>query len=186
MPIQVSPGVNISEIDLTTTVPAVSTTTGAIAGIFRWGPVEDPVLISNKTELADRFGKPSNTNYEAYFTAESFLSYGNSLYVSRGVGSDALNATGGSSANGILIKNSDSYDVDTTNADTNENWIAKYPGSIGNSLKVSICPSANAYEFAYTHDPATDTLAVPGSADIGTGNVETFSASCFRRIFLSC
>lgn len=32
MPFQVSPGVNVSEIDLSTVVPAVSTTEGAIAG----------------------------------------------------------------------------------------------------------------------------------------------------------
>ena len=34
MAFQVSPGVNVSEVDLTTVVPAVSTTTGAIAGHF--------------------------------------------------------------------------------------------------------------------------------------------------------
>ena len=39
MAFQVSPGVNVSEIDLTTVVPSVATTTGAIAGVFRWGPV---------------------------------------------------------------------------------------------------------------------------------------------------
>ena len=37
MAFQLSPGVNVSEIDLTTIVPAVSTSTGAIAGVFRWG-----------------------------------------------------------------------------------------------------------------------------------------------------
>ena len=33
MAIQVSPGVNVSEIDLTTTIPPVSTTVGGIAGL---------------------------------------------------------------------------------------------------------------------------------------------------------
>ena len=58
MPFQVSPGVNISEIDLTTVVPAVATTEGAIAGIFRWGPLDQRVLIDSEISLVDRFGKP--------------------------------------------------------------------------------------------------------------------------------
>ena len=45
MGFQVSPGVNVSEIDLTTVVPAVSTTEGAIAAHLRWGPVEELVLV---------------------------------------------------------------------------------------------------------------------------------------------
>ena len=51
MPFQVSPGVNVSEIDLTTVIPAVSTTEGAIAGHFRWGPVDDRVLIDSEDTL---------------------------------------------------------------------------------------------------------------------------------------
>ena len=52
MPFQVSPGVNVSEIDLTTIVPAVSTTEGAIAGVFRWGPIAKQVLIDSEEKLA--------------------------------------------------------------------------------------------------------------------------------------
>jgi hypothetical protein len=37
MPFQISAGVNISEIDLTTIVPAVQTTVGSMAGHFVWG-----------------------------------------------------------------------------------------------------------------------------------------------------
>ena len=49
MPFQVSPGVNVSEIDLTTIVPAVQTTGAGIAGHFRWGPVDTIVLVSDET-----------------------------------------------------------------------------------------------------------------------------------------
>ena len=38
MAFQTSPGINVSEIDLTNSTPAVGTTEGAIAGVFRWGP----------------------------------------------------------------------------------------------------------------------------------------------------
>lgn len=59
MAFQISPGVNVSEIDLTTIVPAVSTTEGAIAGVFPWGPVELPVLVSSQDDLVNTYGKPT-------------------------------------------------------------------------------------------------------------------------------
>jgi hypothetical protein len=62
MAFQVSPGVNVSEIDLSTVVPATSTTEGAIAGVFRWGPVNERVLVSSEVDLVRRFGKPLNSN----------------------------------------------------------------------------------------------------------------------------
>lgn len=83
MPFQLSPGVNVSEIDLTTIVPAVATTDGAIAGVFRWGPVNERVLVDRETILVERFGRPSNLNAETWFAAASFLGYGNRLHVSR-------------------------------------------------------------------------------------------------------
>jgi hypothetical protein len=153
MPFQVSPGVNISEIDLTTSVPAVQTTTGAIGGLFSWGPVEKAVLVSDETDLINRFGKPSNTYYEAFFSASNFLAYGNALYVVRGVDGTANNAGAGENAaqaTPILIKNDDSYDVDATGADSNTYFFAKYPGALGNSLKISVCGSANAYNRQFT------------------------------------
>lgn len=165
MPFQVSPGVNISEIDLTTAVPAVQTTTGAVGGLFRWGPVEQAVLVSDETDLVNRFGKPSNNYFESFFTASNFLAYGNALYVIRGVDGSANNAGAAeSSANGrsVLVKNSDLYDVDTSygawdqDADANTANVvttyalAKYPGALGNSLKISVCATTNAYNETIT------------------------------------
>ena len=89
MAIQLSPGVNVTEIDLTTVVPTVSTSTGAIAGLFKWGPVGQRVLVDTEDHLVKYFYKPSNYNAETWFTAANFLSYNNSLYVSR-----AANTTG--------------------------------------------------------------------------------------------
>lgn len=83
MPFQLSPGVNTTEIDLTTVIPAVATTDGAIAGVFQWGPVEKPVLVTGEDDLVAKFGKPNADNFETFMTAASFLSYSNSLYVSR-------------------------------------------------------------------------------------------------------
>ena len=83
MPQLLSPGVMTREIDLTTIVPGVSTNDGAIAGVFRWGPVGELVQIDSENNLIARFGKPTNLNAETWFTAASFLAYTNSLYVSR-------------------------------------------------------------------------------------------------------
>ena len=81
---QLSPGINVSEVDLTTVVPAVDTTIGAFAGVFRWGPVNEPTLVTSENDLVNKFGKPvTSVNPETFFTAASFLAYSNSLYISR-------------------------------------------------------------------------------------------------------
>ena len=67
MPFQLSPGVNVTEIDLTTVIPAVSTTEAAIGGVFRWGPVDKPLLIQNEDQLVNRFGKPTSANFETFY-----------------------------------------------------------------------------------------------------------------------
>lgn len=239
MPFQLSPGVNISEIDLTTVVPSVATTDGAIAGVFRWGPIGQRVLVDSENNLATRFGKPTNFNAETFFTAANFLAYGNRLYVSRAakttgstpelqitlganttVSNNILTTTSTANlavgmyitqssntsaipeagvnisvaqvlnstavqltanifsseasltsasanivfgrldtaytalafeaANGIatnlggqIVKNENEYSSITF--DTDVLYVAKYPGAIGNSLKVSVCENANQF-----------------------------------------
>ena len=83
MAYQLSPGVAWSEIDLTTVVPAVSTTEGAFAGNFDWGPIDQVVTIANEVELVRWFGKPSNNTAVSFFTAANFLAYGDNLRVVR-------------------------------------------------------------------------------------------------------
>jgi len=247
MAFQLSPGVNVTEIDLTTVVPAVATSDGAIGGLFRWGPIGERVLVDSETILARRFGKPTTFNAETYFTAASFLSYTNSLWVSRGANTTGatFNLTGTANAdntqvfkiegdhelalkdcvyvyyssntevvnysvkkisvsdatyypygqpgpyggnvtsiilsepaliedesvtlyfalpetaytavgveeNGIIanlqnqiVKNKEDYiHVRDGNFDTDAIFVAKYPGELGNSLKVSVCDNANSF-----------------------------------------
>ncbi len=144
MPFQVSPGVNVSEIDLTTVIPAVSTTEGAVAGRFHWGPADKRVLIDSEDTLAAQFGKPDSDNYQEWFTAANFLAYGNSLYVSR-----VLNSANNANANAntsILVKNDDDYENNYSSGISGAgDWSAKYPGTLGNSLKVSVCQGANTW-----------------------------------------
>jgi len=139
MAFRVSPGVSIKEIDLTTIVPAVATTPGGYAGYFHWGPVDEIVTVTQETELANIFGKPQNNNYIDFYTVANFLGYGNNMQVVRVVG-DAKNAnavsTGASS--GRLIKNETAFLAGVTNGDADVLFSAKYPGVLGNSLKVAV------------------------------------------------
>ena len=145
MPFQISPGVNVSEIDLTTIVPAVSTTTGAFAGVFGWGPVNQAFLVSSEDELVRFYGNPTANNYETFFTAANFLSYGNQLYISRAADTTTYNAFANTGPNAnVIVKNSDDFLTKTFNANTP--FIAKYAGQLGNSLKISICTSANVFQ----------------------------------------
>ena len=48
MAFQLSPGVNVSEVDLTTVVPSVLTTAGAFVGTFSWGPAQKIKLRSEE------------------------------------------------------------------------------------------------------------------------------------------
>jgi phage tail sheath protein FI len=231
MAFQVSPGINVSEIDLSTTVPALATTIGAIGGVFCWGPVGKFVLVDSENTLAARFGKPTSDNYETFFTAANFLSYGNALYVSRaaittgfsntvaaasanlnsnttvilvgntyGVAAGqgvfgagipdgtfvvtatvaagntnviiSANATSSTDAqlnffantlafnavanSGIvslasnIVKNADDFDDKgpSNAAFVNTQFVARYPGDLGNSLRVSMCSSPNQYSRA--------------------------------------
>jgi len=133
MGFQVSPGVNVTEIDLTTIVPAVASTSGGIAGVFQWGPVEEITLVDSVNVLKSRFGGPDDDTYEYFFTAANFLGYGNSLQVVRAVGTDAKNAvsTGGTAR---LFKNE--VDFETNKGSGIGQFFAKYPGVLGNSISV--------------------------------------------------
>jgi phage tail sheath protein FI len=147
MAFQISPGVNVSEIDLTAIVPAVQTTAGAFAGQFRWGPVEQRVLISNEAQLVGQYNKPNNTYFADFFTAANFLAYGDTLYTVRVNNTGLKNAITAGNSSITLIKSEDDYDNNYSSGISNVgNLVAKYPGDLGNSLKYSICPSATAFE----------------------------------------
>ena len=180
MAFQVSPGVNVSEIDLTTVVPAVSTSVGAIAGVFKWGPVGTRTLVSSEIELASKFGKPTNHNPETFFTAANFLAYGNALYVTRaanttnfanGVISAIANPDSVVNAQVYVVKNDDVYD-NVTFGDTDVLYVARYPGDIGNSLKISVCDSVNAYSKAIDVQNADANLQSAAiAATIGSNSI---------------
>ena len=94
MGFQLSPGVNVSEIDLTNVVPGVSSSIGAFAGQFSWGPAGIRTLVDSENRLVSTFGKPTNENFTSFFTAANFLAYTNNLRVVRAIdNSNTFNST---------------------------------------------------------------------------------------------
>ena len=160
MAFQLSPGVNVSEVDLTTAIPSVSTTIGGFAGNFQWGPVNEIVQISNEVQLVERFGKPDSNTFTSFFTAANFLQYSNDLRVVRSVGATANNAT--TSGVPVRIDNRSDYDQNhSSGSGTAAQFAAKYPGTLGNSLKVSMCDANSElltswqYKLSFDSDPQT-------------------------------
>lgn len=169
-----SPGIKVTEHDFTTIIPSVASTEGGFAGNFSWGAVDELQLVTNENELVNRYHKPNDSNFEDWFSAANFLAYSNALYVVR-----VINATHATEANrgrnatasgtGFLVKNDNEYETNYTNGelksthDTGE-WIAKFAGTIGNSLKVSTCPSKDAFESVLA-----GTVTVASGSNIVTG-----------------
>ena len=134
---RVSPGVSVAEIDQTTRAPAVSTSIGGFVGNFRWGPVEEITTVGSENEVLAKFGTPTAAQSIDYHILAQFLSYSNNAEVVRAIDAAARNANGGT-ATDTVVKNRTHYDSQTfTNTDEG-NWIAKYPGALGNSLKVEV------------------------------------------------
>ena len=181
MAFQVSPGVNVSEIDLTTIIPAVSTTTGAFAGHFKWGPAGQRVLVDSEDTLVKQFQSPNTNTAADFFTAANFLAYGNSLYTVR-----VINEGGTASSNtararnaianqantlNTIIKNEDDYNNNYVNGISGVgSWVAKYPGQLGNNLRVSVCLSSNAYESTLT-----GTISISNNTTVVTGSGTAFT-----------
>ena len=146
MSFQVSPGVEVREIDLTNVVPAVSSSIGGIAGSYAWGPVEEIVTVGSEKELVNIFGRPNDNTYKYFMPAAQFLQYTNALRVVRTNNSGQLNAAAGGV--GVLVKNEADYDSLSVTGDTageGFEFIAKYPGELGNSLRVVVCTNAAAF-----------------------------------------
>mgnify|MGYP001555669992 FL=1 len=148
MAFQLSPGVNVSEIDLTTVVPAVATTEGAMVGVFRWGPTNEAILVSSEVELVQRFGEPyANTswsNIETFFTCANFLSYADALYVTR-------------------------VTSNTASAASSTSFDAAYEGELGNSILVSW----GAGTAALDGSTASANVAISASSSTGTLTANT-------------
>ena len=159
MAFQVSPGVLVQEKDLTRIIPAVSTSIGAVAIQATQGPLDEITSISSEQELVSKFGKPNSTTFEGFFTAANFLAYSNSLRVVRVQNSSVSNAT--ESGSTFVIKNTTDYQNNYADGSASVGlWAARTAGAFGNSLQVSTCPSATAYEEVNKTTVADASMAV--------------------------
>ena len=148
MAFQVSPGVEVKEVDLTNIVPAVSTTNAGFAGFFDWGPIDQTVVVTSVDDLREKFGGPTTTNKDYWFTAANYLTYASSLNLVRVV-DNGLNAA---TDTAVLIKNVNDYNSKSTTTQSDwqgSHFVAKFAGGdagtsssdgseLGNSLLVSV------------------------------------------------
>ena len=177
MAFQVSPGVQVTEKDLTNVVPAVATSIAGIVMAAEMGPTDAIVAIASENELVQIFGEPkaASNQFEDWLCAAAFLGYGNALRVVRPA-SAAVNAVSANTA--ILIKNNSHWkDGDGTTGPYNGGeasvgqWAARSAGAWGNNLKVAMCPSASEFEQEFVGGTENtlgivETAAVAGATTV--------------------
>jgi len=139
MATQVSPGIVVQERDFTNSrIQETITNIGAIAGPFVKGEVGVAKLITSEKELVETFGKPTDDNYESWYTASEFLNYGGNLQVARSTETNAAfltNANSGSVA-GVRVNSEEDYEANIEGTVQSYDFLAKNPGTWGNALKV--------------------------------------------------
>lgn len=168
-----SPAVVVKEIDLTGGVPNVQSSTGAFVGNFRWGPVNERVAISDEAGLAETFGTPDNLNRRDidFVSASQFLRYSNTLRVVRTTTSAAKNSvhaagqTNALSLSAVTNNNKASFDASISAFDSDRHtFIGRFPGALGNSIRVSVWDSSVLSSWAY----ASSFDAAPGTSTFAT------------------
>jgi phage tail sheath protein FI len=163
MSFALSPGVTVVETDITTIIPAVSTSVGAFAGQFQWGPVLDPTTVSSENDLVARFGGPNDSTFRSFFSAANFLGYTNNLIVVRtdAEGYKSACQQPGAGPSYLKIKNKDQYQMDFSDLATVTygSFAAKYPGSLGNGIQVILVDSA-VWTYADAHKGTDATAAL--------------------------
>lgn len=154
--LNLSPDVNTIENDLITSAQEKTNNVAAIAGAYQWGPVDVPTLITGgEDEFVTKFGIPDNSTHKYVMPLLDFFSYSNAAIVVRQVGAAALNAfpTGGTPE---LIKNDNAAEQAVL---TGVDFYARYPGTAGNGIQVSICDSANFTTWQYANQFSYEPLA---------------------------
>ena len=166
---QSSPGVVIQERDLTTVSTIPTANVGVIAAPFTKGPVEEVIEITSERQLAEKFGEPNESNYEYWFSAAQFLSYGGLLKTIRVNSSSLKNAVDTGTA--PLVKNLQDYETSIEEASNNFSWVARTPGDVGNSIGI------------FMTDSGADQIAVVPAP--GSGNDHMLYSKIFLLVYYS-
>lgn len=173
MAFQISPGVNVSEVDLTTVIPSILSTAGAFVGNFVWGPAETIKNIDSEISLASVFGKPDTNTAISFFTAASFLAYGNNLKTVRAVADTCYNGISNAGGSSTQIKNEQDFDasyLNQNNANAIGPFAAKYPGALGNSITVSLLDAGGTFSTWTVNSVGVSTYftGAPGTSSQAT------------------
>lgn len=159
-----SPLVDVNEIDLTTTIPAVATSIGVLVIRDSWkGPELKRQLVNDVDELIEEFGEPETGSFKDILAGAGFLRYGVNLYCTRvlapsatfagvyGTAASAGTLTQYTSGNAYQLSDFESEDSDEFNDESTvfdpgrpDNGsemaiIAKDRGEYGNYLQIAYC-----------------------------------------------
>jgi hypothetical protein len=150
-----SPSVITREKDVSFNVNSIESNAGSMIGLFRWGPVNEAIRITtNEGELLQKLGRPDQATTQFFHSALNYILYVTPLYVVRAIDDAvALNAVP-TAETPILIKNEGDYEA----ADlTGISAIGRYPGSLGNTIKISAADDQGfdgwAYKDEFTYAP---------------------------------
>jgi len=175
-----SPAVVVKEIDLTGGVPNVQSTTGATVIKSTWGPVDQRVKLSSEQQLVDVFGAPNTNTTHSFHRANFFLKYTNAMETVRVIDSVAKNAvsstgqTASTTPPAEVVRNTTSWLSQQSALDSDlHTFIAKYPGALGNSLQVSLCPYSAADSAFESWAYKNEFDQAPSSSDFATKNNAT-------------
>lgn len=173
-----SPAVVVKEIDLTGGVPNVQSTTGAIVGNFRWGPVGERVRVSNEAELVSNFAAPDSDNTIDWHSAAYFLRYSSNMLVVREATSAAKNAYSSKLQGAVkpatfsgapTVNNKTAFDAQINGLDSDAHtFVSRYPGEIGNSIAVNILPAVDSAGRFATWAYAANFDGAPGTSPFAT------------------
>ena len=137
MAFYLSPLVDVNEIDLTTTIPAVATSIAVtvLRNTYK-GPERKKQLITSTNGLIDIFGKPTTdaSCYQDILSAAGFLRYGSALYCTRTMPTSATFA-GTMAASGGAAYSFTAYT--TGNAYKLTDFDSEDPNEFGNEITVS-------------------------------------------------
>lgn len=199
-----SPSVNINEVDTSQYTTMTVGTIGAIPIAAGFGPVLEPQYIDGENTLVNVFGQPNDSSYKNWMCAANYLAYSGSMYVVRMATKGQFNAnakgltgwktqqfenSSGEMVNvvdengdpvqtrvGIVINNDDDYSAnyaDGYSGDFGE-FVARYPGKIGNGILVTYADAKTFNNWKYTdshgttYDFAQEFGSAPGTSSFAS------------------
>lgn len=188
-----SPGIEIKEIDLSTTIASASTGRGATVGKAQWGPAFQISQVVDETDLVRRFGAPNDYTAASFFSAANFLKYGNDLRFVRIVDkttaknasplNNAVLATISSGGTGYVV--GDVYDVKIGTTTISTAVVDKVIAATGELKRLRVASGGVLAAIAAGQTTTAlggVTLALTGKS--GTGAVATLSMKTDSGVYM--